>query len=253
MLKKEKMKKISSNFMFDKDFMTNFRHNIDLYIKEKDFTIKELSESADVPFSTLNNILYKDTKDVHLSTALAIAKALNVSIDELIGGKTMEDKMFESIRLCRSLPEHSLYLIRYFIRHQAKIYSCLDEDYISVLLPKYENGIMSTTNIVEPMLLSNIPPNTASKVYLGLKIPSNNYMPYYQAGEIILIAADRPAVCGEQCIVTSGGGIYIVEKHYKKDNYYSSYNQCLIPEDKIDDVIGYVVGFLDLDGNWGIR
>lgn len=253
MLKKEKMKEISSNFISDKDFMSNFRHNIDLYIREKDFTIKELSEMSDVPFATLNNILYKDTKDIHLSTVISIAKALGVTVDELVGSGTMEDKMCESVKLCRSLPEHSLYLVRYFIRHQAKIYSCLNENYISVLLPRYENGIIPTTNIVEPMLLENVPTDVASKVYLGMKIPTENYMPYYQAGEIILIASDRPAVRGEQCVITSNGGIYIVEKSKKENEYYSVFGKRIIPEEKVDDVIGYVVGFLDVNGNWGMR
>ena len=46
-------------------------------------TIKDISEESSIPFSTLNTFLYGNSKDIKLSTAVKLAKALNVSIDEL--------------------------------------------------------------------------------------------------------------------------------------------------------------------------
>ena len=230
--------------------MSTLRHNIDIYVDDKEITLNDISEKSGLSVSTLSNVLYKDSKDIRLGTVIALAQAFGVTIDELIGSVTMEPKMSESVRMCRELPEHSLYLVRYFIRHQYMIYNKIKTNYISVLIPRLENGIMPTTNVVEPLCV-DLPEDIKSKAYIGLKIPSDNYMPYYDAGEIILIASDREAQRGEHCVVTSNGGIYIVEKSRK--TYKPLTSQYEIPDSKIDDKIGYVVGFLNKDLTWGIR
>lgn len=230
--------------------MSTLRHNIDIYVDDKEITLNDISKKSGLSVSTLSNVLYKDSKDIRLGTVIALAQALGVTIDELIGSVTMEPKMSESVRMCRELPEHSLYLVRYFIRHQYMIYNKIKTNYISVLIPRLENGIMPTTNVVEPLCV-DLPEDIKSKAYIGLKIPSDNYMPYYDAGEIILIASDREAQRGEHCVVTSNGGIYIVEKSRK--TYKPLTSQYDIPASKIDDKIGYVVGFLNKDLTWGIR
>lgn len=234
--------------------MDALRHNIDLYVEDKGITLNDISERSGLSVSTISNVLYKDSKDVMLGTAIALAKAFGVTVDELVGSPTMEPKMRESVRICRGLPEHSLYLIRYFIRHQNRIYSGIanKDEYISILIPRFENGVIQTTNVVESMHISNIPMHARIKAYLGLKIPSDNYMPYYQEGDIVLIAADRNAQRGEECVVTSNGGIYIVKKAIG-ENKYESLSGIKIPDHKIDDNIGYVVGFLNPDLTWGIR
>lgn len=174
----------------------------------------------------------------------------------------MEDKMLESVKICRSLPEHSLYLIRYFIRHQDKIYSSLEKShkYISVLKPQLVNGIIATTNAVEPICIDKLPEDIKSKTYIGLKIPCDYYMPFYLPGEIVLLAADREPQDGERCIVTSNGGIqiavktHIIEYGVRKWRYVSLMSpNSILPEHIIDDMIGYVVGFVNNDGDWGIR
>lgn len=235
--------------------MDALRHNIDLYVEDKGITLNDISERSGLSVSTISNVLYKDSKDVMLGTAIALAKAFGVTVDELVGSQTMDSKMRESVRICRGLPEHSLYLIRYFIRHQNRIYSNIanKDEYISVLIPRYENGVIQTTNVVEPMCISNLPIYARIRAYIGLKIPSENYMPYYQEGDIILIASDRNAEKGERCVVTSNGGIYIVEKSRKENEYISLVSRIKIPDTKIDDNIGYIVGFLNPDLTWGIR
>ena len=191
-----------------------------------------------------------------------MSKALGISIDELVGAGTMEDKMMESVKICRALPEHSLYLVRYLIRHQGKIYSELGykQKYISVIKPQLINGIIATTNAVEPMCVDNLPEDVKSKAYIGIQIPCDYYMPFYLPGEILLLAADREEQGGERCVVTSNGGIYIVVKIHVFENGKIVWKyvplmspESILPDGIIDEKIGYVVGFLDVNGVWGIR
>lgn len=263
MVQKNISTKTATKLTVNRDnYMESLKENILLYMTDMYMSLNEFSEYVGVPYSTLNTIVYGSPKDVKLSTVVSIAQKLGISLDELIGVSTMEDKMRESIRLCRGLPEQSLYLIRYMIRHQAKIYSTLGikHKYISLIKPQLVNGIISTTNGVEPYCVDVIPEDVKSKAYLGLLMPCDFYMPYYLPGEIILVAADREAQGGERCVVTSNGGIYIVVKdHVINDGvlewkYVPLMSQGMIlPDSIIDDKLGYIVGFLNHDGSWGIR
>ena len=64
-MNKEKLKKISKNLSANSDdFMSAFRKNMFMYIDEKDITIKDISEESCIPFSTLNTLLYGNSKDI---------------------------------------------------------------------------------------------------------------------------------------------------------------------------------------------
>lgn len=55
--------------------------------KDKKLTNEQLSKLSDVPFGTLNKILGTETKETNISTVIKLAKALDVSAEELIFGK----------------------------------------------------------------------------------------------------------------------------------------------------------------------
>lgn len=265
MLDGRKLKELSANLVTEENgnYMDSFRKNLIMYLNQPEITISELSEISGVSYSTLNSIIYgKRAKDVHLSTVFSLANALNVSMDELVGAGTMEDKMRESVRIVRSLPEYSIYLIRYFIRHQKKLYQNLDrkKKYISLAQPQIINGMIATTNAVTSLCIDQLPPNIQSKAYLGIKMPCDFYMPYYLPGEIILIASDREAVEEERCVVTSTGSINIVIKKHIIENGVKKWKYCplmnqdkLLPDNIIDDKIGYIIGHMNPDGSFGIR
>ena len=59
--------------------------NIIKQCKHKNLSFSALARKANVPLSTLQNILYvKSRKEPRLSTVHAIAKALKVSVDALL-------------------------------------------------------------------------------------------------------------------------------------------------------------------------
>jgi DNA-binding Xre family transcriptional regulator len=65
------------------DLIERIAKNIRKY--RKGMSLKTISQKSGIPFSTINTIYYKHKiKDVQVSTLLAVAKALNVSLDELI-------------------------------------------------------------------------------------------------------------------------------------------------------------------------
>lgn len=251
----EKLKKLSLNLVTNPDdFMQAFRKNVDMYIAEKDITIREVSEVADIPFDTLKSFIYGDTKECKLSTAVKLAKAFNVTIDELVGAGTIEDDTRECVALARNLKDHHRYVIRSYVRHQYKLHGEVPSTskQISVMLPECRNGYLKTTNVCEAVNIDTLEKGTRSKVCLGLKVPCDHYEPHFHQGEVILLATDRDGLNGEKCVISHAGNYYICIKKIetvngvKKISYLSIMDghSKMFDYAEIDDKIGYVVGFL---------
>lgn len=262
-MEKKKNKDFSQKLTADRnDYMSAFRKNIFISLEANNITLNSLAEKADIPFSTLRTFLYGDSTDCKLSTAVKLARALDISVDELVGADTIHSLSRQSLALCRSLPDYVVYLIRSFIRHQHKIHSQFDEGTINipVLLPECQNGYLQTTNITDTVCIDHLSNELKSRICLGLRIPCEHYEPFYMPDEIILLAADRDGQHNEKVVVSHKGNIFLARKIFYTENgerkwkYVSLIDgkTTILPYD-IDDKLGYVVGFLNPDGSWGIR
>ena len=87
------MEKETSHFFepeisLEKDsYIETLKHNIEKYMGFANITIKDLSEAANIPFSTLNNLLYSKTyKDCKLSTVINLARAMEIPEDISVTG-----------------------------------------------------------------------------------------------------------------------------------------------------------------------
>ena len=247
MMNKEKLKKISKNLSADSDdFMSAFRHNLFMYINEKDITIKDISEEADIPFSTLNTFLYGDSKDIKLSTAVKLAKALNVSIDELIGAGTINEVSRESISICRNLTDNAVYLIRWYIRYIDSLNKKNEPHrrYVSVMeLECNHNGNLKITTNYRHIDITDIGEEYRSKVFFGITMPCEHYMPTYSPYDILLIANDRNPQGHEDSLLRIDGCLYIARRKIENGvaKYYSIRDgKFRKNEDDVDEVIGYI-------------
>ena len=262
-MKNEKKKSIEEILVSNPtDYIDSFRKNIFHLMDVRDMSLRELSDLADMPFETLKSFLYGSSKDCKLSTAVKLAYAFQISIDELVGAETMNPLSKQSLAMCRKLPDYVVYLIRSFIRHQYLIHSKFDEGSVNipVLLPECQNGYLQTTNITDTVCIDHLTNGLKSKICLGIKIPCEHYEPYYMPNEIILLAADRDAQHNERCVISYRGNFFLTRKIFyvadgvKKFKYVSLIEERreILPHD-IDDKMGYVVGYLNPDNSWGIR
>lgn len=249
MMNKEKLKKFSKNLSANRDdFMSAFRHNLFMYINEKDITIKDISEEADVPFSTLNTFLYGESKDIKLSTAVKLAKALNVSIDELIGAETINEVSRESIAICRNLPDNAVYLIRWYIRYIDSLNRKNEPHrrYVSAMeLECNHNGNLKMTTNYRHIDITDIGEEYRSKIFFGITMPCDNYMPAYSPYDILLIANDRNAKTNENVLIRIDGNLFLAKRKVENGlvKYYSMRDgKFRLNEDDIDEVVGYIAG-----------
>lgn len=251
-MENEKLKKLSLNLCSDKqDYMKSFRKNVDMYVSEKDITLREIAEMADMPFETLKNFLYKDSTDCKLSTAVKLARAFNVSIDELVGAETINEVSRESIAICRNLPDNALYLVRWYIRYIDSLNKKNEphKRYVSVMeLECNSNGNLKITSNYRHIDITDIGEEYRSKIFFGITMPCDHYMPTYSPYDILLIANDREPYRNENSLLRIDGQLRIAKRKIENGiaKYYSIRDgKFRINEEDVDEVVGYVAYVLN--------
>ncbi|MBO5175825.1 MAG: helix-turn-helix transcriptional regulator [Lachnospiraceae bacterium] len=227
-------------------YIDTFRKNIDMLMAEHDYTIKETAEIADISFDTLKTFLYdKEAKDCRLSTAVKLARAFHISIDELVGAGTFKPEGLEGIKAYRSLPEGSKRFLDWQVRNQKFIHEQQNSSkFVNVMLPLCAgNGNLKQTNDYEVMDITRLGDELTYKIFLGIKIPCLHYLPHYTEGDVLLIANDRDAMKGENTVVMFSDNMVITNRlvEHGEEHYYGLRDGRLRPTDLNQaQVIGYV-------------
>lgn len=247
MLEKKKLAELSTKLIANNvDFMSAFRNNMYMYLENKNITLAEISELSGIPYPTLRTFLYGNSRDTNLSNAIKLAKTFGVSVDELVGAETIPELTRESLSICRNLPDNDLMLVRWFIRCLANLNSQNEPNkrYIKVMLPEEDNdGNCKLVSKFENMEITDLQEPLRSKIFMGFKVISDYYMPYYKPNDIILIANDRPAKFNEHILVRVGDFIYIVKRILENGIgklYSIRDNKYRVDESEIDEIVGYV-------------
>lgn len=226
------------------NYIETFRKNIDRLMAQHDYTIVELSEFADMSFSTLKNFLYdKEAKDCRLSTAIKLAEVFDVTIDELVG--ILDAKTARQLDSYRTLPKSSQALIDWYINNEVFIHSQHDKTKpITIMLPVCaHNGNLKKTSDYIHFDASVLDNELYHKVFFGIKIPCDHYLPHYRQNDILLIANDRNAMNNEDTVVLINDNIVITHR-VSQDGiilYYGIRDKVLHAKDsKMAQVIGYI-------------
>lgn len=251
MLEKKKLAELSAKLIANNvDFMSAFRNNMYMYLENKNITLAEISELSGIPYPTLRTFLYGNSRDTNLSNAIKLAKTFGVSVDELVGAETIPELTRESLSICRNLPENDLMLVRWFIRCLNDLNNKTEPNkrYVKVMFPEEDNdGNCKLVSRFENLEITDLKEPTRSKIFMGFRIISDYYMPYYKPNDIILIANDRPAKFNEHILVRVGDFIYIVKRSSENGvgKLYSIRDgKYRIDESEVDELIGYVAHVL---------
>lgn len=228
------------------DLSEQFRKNLLFYAGERNITMVEIANKSDVPINTINSFLHRISNDMKVSNVAKIARALNVSIDELVGADTLHDLTKESLAVCRNLPENDLYLVRWFIRYLDDLNKKTEPNkrYISAIIPILtNNGDFKISSNYEKIEITDLKEPLKSKIFVGCKITSDHYMPHYMPGDIILIANDRPPKPNENVVVRTEKYLFIAKQKIENGiaKYYSIRDgKYRMDESEVDELIGYI-------------
>lgn len=261
MIDRKELVKLSCRLQTKPDsYMESFRENIRMYIEQKGITLVEVAEAADMPESTLKSFVYGKSKDCHLSTAVKLARVFAVSVDELVGSGTISPQTCDSLKIIRQLPSSFKHFVRYALHlHYKKLTDgTISEKAIEVTEAKvHETGGICLTTEFSFIDISDLNEDIRAKVFMGIRIPSDLYEPYYFEGETLLIANDRNPRNGENVVASVGSCVYILRTKIEKINgekkrtYYSIRDgKRRSTEDRVKLVIGYIAHVLPGEDNY---
>lgn len=251
----------SKNVSKNKRYIQAIGDNVSAYVKANKTSIPDLAEKADIPRETLNNLVYRDMSDCKLGTVIAIARAMGITIEELISADIWESETYKNLQICRKLPQHKVSLIRWFIKHQEVLekQSVNGKRYISVQNTKATNDkVIKVTNNFKMIDISEcgLSKDVFNKTFFALKLNCQCYFPIYSGDDIILLANDRNPLPHEHGVVCVGDSLFIVECRYNSDSLLEFYNirdgKYRTNIDRIDEFIGYittVVPDTSIEGN----
>lgn len=197
------------NMVTNDNYMESFRQNVRMF----DVPLRELAEMSDIPYETLKSFLYGNAQDVKLSMAVKLANVFGCSIDELIGTNTIPRDAKASLSMLAVLPAQFTKFVRWVIRrtYAQKNLTPLD-NCIAVVQADFVNNMLFTTQI-EPIRV-DAPADIIAKTFLAIRIPCDDFIPYYYKDDIVLIANDRLPRNNEHMLVAVENHFWIV----KKDN-----------------------------------
>ena len=169
-MESERLKKLSLHLVsHHTNPIDNLRANLLMYVAQPDITIKNISDASSVSIDTLKSLLYGKVTDCKISTAEKLACALGITVSELIGSHSVDPITLKNVASCRILPEHQLYLVRWFINRQVAMVMENKEKgnkIISVLKPSLQNGSLKMTNLMEPLCIDRLPDHIKANVFL---------------------------------------------------------------------------------------
>ena len=114
-----------------------------------------------------------------------------------------------------------------------------------------QNGNLKITTDYKHIDITDIDNEYSYKVFFGITMPCDNYMPAYSPYDILLIANDRQPTSHENSIIRVNGCLFIAKK--KNNEYFSIRDgKFRLNEQEIDEHIGYVACTIrndDVHGN----
>lgn len=150
-------------------------------------TKEEFAQMCDLPIETVRNIFYGKTPDPKISTVLKMSKALNITVNCLMGecSHSIEERaLLQHYRMCGN---HGKSLIELTAKYEAltakEEREALDKHTIPCLIPQgsIRQGIIYDGCETVEIYTSN------QEAYTAIKMTNNDLVPTYCKGDIILI------------------------------------------------------------------
>lgn len=189
----------------------------------KQLSIDEFAEMCDLPVETVKNVYYGRTADPKISTVMKMAKALNISVNCLMGQcpHTTEEKIL--LQNFRSCGKHGRSLIALTAKYEAlsvkEERESITRHKIPCMIPHGE--ILKGIDYSECQLIEI--ETKKPEAYVSIQMTSNELVPLYCKDDIILVENRFPKH-KEYGVFYIGGKIFI-RRYLEEEKQYRL--QCL--------------------------
>lgn len=184
----------------------------------KGMSKEELAEKCDLPVETIRNIYYGKTTDPKVSTVLKISRALNISVNCIMGEcshSPEERALLEYFRECGNHGRRvALSVVKYEALRAKEERGVTGQYRVPCLIPQgnIRQGIDYDTCDVTDIHTSR------EDAYMALKMTNNDFVPLYCRGDIILISNRFPE--NKELGVFYDNGRAFIRQYLEEDDQY---------------------------------
>lgn len=204
---------------------------INQILEDEGMTWQQLAEKAGVPMETMRNIYYGKVRDPKVSTMLALSRALDVSVNYIMGESLFTDEEKALIKHYRKCGNHGKNIMMLIAEYEANLAlherNQKDKHRIPCIVPIGDTGDgikYSTCETIEVY-------TTEPKAFIAVLTPNNYWAPAYCKDDMILLEKRFPKN-GEHALFTIDDRVYF-RKYIEKDKGFVL--KC--PNDRNEDLV----------------
>ena len=200
-------------------------------LNEKKISLEYYSQLSGVPMETLRNIYYGRTSNPNIKTVMAMAEALDMTINSLLGVENAtNNEERKLINYYRNCGKHG----KNVILNIAKYESTLMRENIDGVRQYKVPCLKSELDIYRGQLFDTESPyevyTNKKEVYMAFETMVNDASPTYCKGDILLLE-NRFPISGEHAVFLREDKVFVKKFIEKKDGY------CLNPIHRIGNEI----------------
>ncbi len=200
-------------------------------LNEKKISLEYYAQLSGVPMETLRNIYYGRTSNPNIKTVMAMAEALDMTINSLLGVEnTSNNEERKLINYYRNCGKHGKNVILNIAKYESNVIKDTQESLRQhkVICLKSENDIFTGMlfDVDNPYEIYT----NKREAYMAFETSVNDASPTYCKGDIVLIE-NRFPVSGEHGVFLKDDKIFIKKFVEQKEGY------CLIPIHRIGNEI----------------
>lgn len=186
-------------------------------LNDKKITLELFSQMSNVPMETLRNLYYGRTSNPNIKTVMAMAEALDMTINDFLGVENSINKD-EKILLnyFRKCGKHGKNVILKMVKIEAESYRQKVKSYRIPCITSAGDIFRGLSYDTEDMIHIEVDNKEA---YLAFKTTVNDASPTYCKGDIILLENRFPA-SGEHALFFKEGKAFLRVYLEEKDNYH---------------------------------
>ena len=184
----------------------------------RNLSIQQLSEMSGIPLETMRNLYYGRVEDPKVSTMLRLSKALDLSVNYLMGDIIFSDDERKLVHLYRKCGNHGKSVMQLIGRYESQATKKEREAFgkrrINCLVPVghiYDGARYSTCDIYE-VYTDN------KNAYMAVQLVNNCFAPVYCYGDKVLLENRYPR-SGERAIFVQDDVVYL-RQYIENDGKY---------------------------------
>ncbi len=222
-------------------------------MRSRNVTISQLAEAAEVSEDTIKSIRSGKIKNPSINIMIAIADALNITLDGLLHRKSLSDDEVELLKNYRILSTHGKNAVQMTANAEKHLLSSDDKEQrrIICIVPTQTKSSDVDFSMHNTEYIT-IPADCFPEADMAVKIITNNLYPIYSKGDILAIEKNFPAL-GTIGIFVDRQGTEIIRKYVEKNGTMileplSKCNKAVVYSDDIT-CLGRILGIIRLKEN----